>query len=423
MRNGGAEELSEHHHQSRVRLPAEFWRLWTGQTVSMAGGQIITLAIPYLAVTTLNASPLQMGFLTASGSLANLVLGLHAGWLADRLNRRRLLIASNALRAVAVLVLPLGMLLDLLGFWQLVVVSFTLGALELVFFTTLSAYLPDLVHHESLEPANSWMQATENTGEVAGPGVAGLLITTIGVPLAVAINGVSYVVAAVLSATLPNRVRAGEGEKESLGLTAGLRLLLRHPILTPIAMATMHFNIFAGISAALTMLFLVNTLHLNATLIGLIGMSGGAGGLIGAAITTRMSRRFGAIRLLSTLYFLPGAASLLVPAAGLLSSRLGALAVVCVAEFLWSAMTIMMLVLGASIRQRVVPGHMLGRVSSSMRFLTWGIDPIGTLVGGVLGGLVGLSMGLLVGGIGCVLAGLWAVGGGLLRHIDPSGAS
>ena len=180
-----------------------FFRLWTGETLSLAGAQITHFAIPLMAVLLLDADSWDMGLLAAAGSAATLVFGLSAGVLADSYERRNVMQWANVARALLLLAVPALWYLGQLGMWMLLAITFAVGALTLLFDSAMSAYLPRLVGKRHLAPANSWMEGSAAVGEVAGPGLAGVLVQTLGAPLAVLLDALSYLGSAIALRRLP----------------------------------------------------------------------------------------------------------------------------------------------------------------------------------------------------------------------------
>ncbi|WP_442804350.1 MFS transporter, partial [Streptomyces luteogriseus] len=180
-----------------------FLRLWTGESVSLAGTEITFMAMGIIAVTTLAATPWQMGVLEAAESAAVLLLGLSAGVWADRYERRRIMLMANLARSVLVLSVPALFWLDLLSMPVLYLVVFLVGALSLLFDSAMSAYLPRLLPRSQLERANSWMEGSASVGMVAGPGLAGILVQIMSAPVALVVDSVSYLVSYTTLSRLP----------------------------------------------------------------------------------------------------------------------------------------------------------------------------------------------------------------------------
>ncbi|MFD9123322.1 MFS transporter [Kitasatospora sp. NPDC059571] len=388
-----------------------FFRLWTAESVSMVGSQITVFALPLVAVLTLRASAWQMGLLTASASLAVLLLGLSAGVWADQYDRRAVMLGANAVRGVVLLSVPVLYWFDELDLTVLLVVSFTVGAMSLLFDSAMSAYLPRLVGDKELTAANSWIQATESVGDVGGPGLAGIVVQVLGAPVTILVDSVSYLVSSISLLTLPaappetGHDRPDQSHRQAIA--QGLKLLWSNRILRPLAVAAAHFNLFTSMFFALFVLYAVKVLDFSPFLLGLVTTVGGVAGLLGATAAGKLSRRFGAGRTMMAAYAIPGTAGLLVPVAASFGTPV-AVACLTASTFFWSFCVVILLITGMSLRQRLVPDEFRGRVSATFRFIAWGIEPLGGLLGGLLGSsALGLRGTMTLAALGIVPSALW----------------
>ncbi|MGC4804654.1 MFS transporter [Micromonospora sp. DT233] len=388
-----------------------FFRLWSAEAVSLAGAQVTAFALPLVAVLTLDASAWEMGLLSAAGSAAVLVFGLSAGAWADRYERRAVMLFANLLRAVVLLIVPVLYLLDSLSLAVLAPVAFVVAALSLLFDSAMASYVPRLVGKQQLAPANSWMQGTVSVGEVAGPGLAGALVQVLGAPLTLLVDSLSYLVSSATLRTLPKaepeRTAADHSESHLKAILAGLRMLRHDRVQGPLVLAAAHFNFFTAMFFALYTLFVIRVLGINSLLFGALTMIGGVSGLIGAAIAARLGRRFGLGPTLIGAFTLPGITGLLVPAAVTVNRPL-AMFFVAVSAFFWSFAVVINLILSETIKQALVPDRYLGRVTATFRFVAWGVEPFGALVGGALAAkVIGIPATLTLAAAGITLSGLW----------------
>ena len=406
-----------------------FLRLWTGESVSLAGTEITFMAMGIIAVTTLAATPWQMGVLEAAESAAVLLLGLSAGVWADRYERRRIMLMANLARSVLVLSVPALFWLDLLSMPVLYLVVFLVGALSLLFDSAMSAYLPRLLPRSQLERANSWMEGSASVGMVAGPGLAGILVQIMSAPVALVVDSVSYLVSYTTLSRLPKappssdpaeesdepedkpgpvaepgRARPKESHREQV--LAGLRVLRHDRLQRPMTLAAAHFNIFHSMFCAVNVLFLLKNLDFSPGLLGATSMAGGIAGLVGASCTPLLTRTLGQGRALILVYAVPGLAAVLVPlAAG--TGRAVAVALVTISTFVYTCAVVVNLVISDTVKQTLVPDHLLGRVTASTRFISWGVQPIGALLGGWLGTWLGLVEVMVLASAGLVASALW----------------
>src|SRR5438105_11611746 len=190
----------------------EFVKLWTGQTISRFGSEISQLAIPLAAALVLDASPAQMGLLSAFEFAPFLLLSLFAGVWVDRVRRRPVLIVADIGRAVILGSIPVAAVLGVLRIEQLYVVGLLTGVLTVFFDVAYQAYLPVLVSREHLVEGNSKLEVSRSVAQILGPGVAGALVQIITAPFAVAIDAASFIASALcllpIRSPEPPRVQA-----------------------------------------------------------------------------------------------------------------------------------------------------------------------------------------------------------------------
>lgn len=388
-----------------------FFRLWAGESISLAGSQITLFALPLVAVLTLDADAWDMGLLGAAGSLAVLLLGPSIGVWVDRTDRRAVMQVANLLRFLLLLTIPVAYLVDALNIWLLLVVAFAVGGLSLVFDAAMSSYLPSLVGSSRLVRANSWMQSTASVADTAGPGLAGLLVQFLGAPLAVAADAVSYLGSSLALASLPKapspKGEEHEEERHLQAIVSGFRLVLRDRVQRPMALAAAHFNLFATMFFTVYMLYVIKVLGFSPLAVGLLNVAGGVGGLAGAWAAGRVAERFGYGPVLTAVYAVPGAAILLVPAAQPFGKGVAG-ALVAVSTALWAFALLINLILSETIKQALVPSALLGRVTSIIRVVSWGIEPLGALLGGwIASSLLSYRGTLALSGLGILTSALW----------------
>ncbi len=398
-----------------------FFRLWAGESVSLVGTQVTSFALPLIAVLTLHASPWDMGLLGAAGSTATLLFGLPVGVWADRYERRSLMHLANAGRCAALLAIPVLYWTGRLSVPVLFAVAFLVGALSLLFDSAMSAYVPPLVGREGLTTANSWLQGSVSVGDTAGPGLAGALVQFLSAPVAIVLDAVSYVASSAALATLPKAEGArmdDDGEQQHLRFVfAGVRLLRRDRIQGPLALAAAHFNVFTAMFFALYILYVVKVLGISPLLLGFLSTAGGLGGLLGASVSGRLARRFGYGPVLGAVYALPGVAGFLVPLAQSFGRPMSA-ALVGASSALWACSIVVNLVLSEAIKQAFVPHHMLGRVTATIRFVSWGVEPLGAAAGGALAASrLGLRGTMIVAAGGVATSALWPLLSGAVRRL------
>ena len=378
--------------------------LWAAQTVSQFGSQISGLALPLVAILVLDASTFEVSVLAVLAWAPFFFLSLPAGAWIDRLPRRPILIGSDWGRALALISIPLAYWLDQLTLGQLYVVELVVGAFTVFFDLSYQSYLPSVVEREQLGEGNAKLEVSRSAAQVAGPGLAGLLVRFLTAPYAILADALSFVASALFlsrirreerrpdSTQVPTRLRTEIGE--------GLRFVLHHPLLRPIVIFVGISNLFVNMLFAIYLVYAVRELELSAATIGLIFSLGNVGSLIGAVTATRVARSFG---------IGPGlVASATTGALGLLLIPLarGALVIpfLVIASMLWGFFVLNYYVNAITLIQAITPDHLLGRTNASRRFLVQGVIPIGALLGGILGTTLGLRATVAVGAIGATVA-------------------
>ena len=288
----------------------DFRQLWAAETVSQVGTQITQLAMPVLAVTLLAASPLEMGVLTALETAAFLVIGLPGGAWVDRWRRKRVLVAGDLIRALALASLPVAWAMDLLTLPQLFVVATITGAATVFFDVAWQSYLPTLVAPDQIVDGNGKLSASQEVARVAGPGVTGVLLQVLSAPVLIAADAVSFVGSALFLGrirhvdTVPDRAARRPLRVE---VAEGLGFVVRHPLLRRIVACTGTANFASAMSGALLVLFALRRLHLSEAAIGIVFAAGSVGGLVGAVTGARFARWVGEGRAipLSALIIMP----------------------------------------------------------------------------------------------------------------------
>ena len=385
----------------------DFLKLWSAETISHFGTQVSQLALPFVAIVVLDASPFAVAALGTVEFLPFLLFALPAGVWVDRLPRRAILIVADYGRAALLFTVPIAYGLDALTMGQLYVVGFLVGTFTVFFDVSYQSYLPSLVQRDQIIEANSKLEVSRTTAQITGPGVAGGLIGLITAPYAVLVDAISFLGSgAFLTAIRKHEERPAmpEGTKPRMRteLWEGLQYVVRHPLLRPQAMCTGTSNFFSNVTFSIFLVYAVRTLDLSAAEVGLIFTLGGPGGLAGALLSHRVTTRFGVGRTTIAMALMWGSAAFLVPLAPADFPHPFLIAFGLISSFAIVVYNITQV----SLRQAITPQRIQGRMNSVMRFLVWGTIPLGSLTGGALGSTIGLRETLFVGAAGVLLAGL-----------------
>jgi MFS family permease len=378
-----------------------FRRYWTGQTISMFGDQISSLALPLVAVLALHANAAEMGELTALIWLPSLLFGLHAGaWVDRRGHRRATMITADIGRALLLTSIPVCYALGLLTLWQLYAVAFAVGTFSIMFVVSNPTLFVTLVPEEAYVDGNSLIYGSRAVSFMGGPSVGGVLVELLTAPGAVLADALSYLGSAFFLARIrpeePPTAEAGKGS-----LLAGARFIKSSPIVRSSLAAVSVINFFDFVFLALLVLYATRSLHVRPGLLGLVFGIGATGSLLGALITKRVSSRIGVGKAYTLGCLLFTAPIALVPAAT--GPKLVILVMLAAAEFIVGIGVMMLDITIGAIFAAVIPDELRSRVSGAFQAVNYGTRPIGALTGGLLGTLIGVRSTLWIAAAGGVV--------------------
>jgi predicted MFS family arabinose efflux permease len=398
----------------------EFRTFWSAQTVSEFGDRISELALPLIAVTMLDATPAEVGFLTAAVWLPNLVSLFIGTWVDQQRNKKALMVGADLARTVVVLSLPVVYWLGWLSLWHLFAVAILAGLAHVVFNTAYAAFFVRLVPRDKFLEANSKLSATRSFSFMAGPAAGGLLVQWLTAPFALVIDALTFVFSAIQIARLKTTSAEVEPTEEPLLKRAmgGMGYVLKHPYLRTSLACSTTVNFFSFIGFALLILFASRNLGLDAGTIGLALGIGASGGLLGAALARPIAERIGAGRLIAiAAVVFPAAIGVVALADGPVWVRIGALAA---GEFIGAFAVMCYDIPIMSLQAKVTHEGMRSRVSGAFTTINYGIRPLGAVLGGLLAAWIGTRETLLISAAGGLLAILWLIGSPILkvRSID-----
>jgi MFS family permease len=383
---------------------ADFLKLWSSETVSQFGTQVTELALPLVAIVTLDVSAFEVALLGVIELAPFILISLPAGVWVDRMPRKQILVVADIGRALLLATIPLAYWLDALSIWQLYAVGFAFGALTVFFDVAYQSYLPSLVEREQLVEGNAKLEVSRSGAQIAGPSIAGPLIDLLTAPIALVADAVSFLSSALFlfgikrEEQLPERTHE-EKPRMRGELAEGVRYVLGHRYLRWIAASTATFNFFGSIMFAIYLVYAVRELELSPTAIGFIFAVGNIGYLAGALVTGRISERLG-VGPAIVLGAATGAASLLIPIAPQASPIPFLIAAQAITSFGLPVYNVTQV----SMRQAITPERLQGRMNSVMRFIVWGVMPLGSLIGGAIATELSLRAAIWVGAAGMTLA-------------------
>ncbi|MGW3076082.1 MFS transporter [Kitasatospora sp. NPDC001132] len=375
-------------HQARLLGHRDFRLLLTGAAAAQTGSQVTLVALPLVAVMVLDATPFQVGLLTAAETAAFLLVGLPAGAWLDRMRKLPVLIRADVVRCLAVGSIPPAAAFGVLTMPQLYVVALVTGVATVFFDVAHQSFLPAVLPREQLVGGNGALETVRSSAQIAGPGLGGGLVQLLGAPLAIVADACGYLASALLLVRIKAeepRPEPAPGRSLRAEVGEGVRFVLGHPLLRAIATATATSNLFSAVLTAVQTVFWVRVLDLSPGAIGVLLSVSAVGGLAGALCAGQLARWIGQARLIWVSTVVTAPFALLWPLSG--SGAGVVLFGLASGVVLFGAVAYN--VAQVSFRQSVCPPELLGRMNATMRFLVWGTLPIGALVGGVVADAAG----------------------------------
>ncbi|MFF4032644.1 MFS transporter [Streptomyces sviceus] len=377
----------------RVPLPGAFRRVWVASGVSTLGDGVYLSALPLLSAS-MSRDPVVLSLVTAAGLLPWLLFGLIGGALVDRWDRRRTMWIADAARATLLIAAVAGAEAGLVGVPLLIGVAFLLCIGQILFDTASSAFLPELLDRDPtrLQRANTLLNGTRTAANgFLGPSV-GAALFSVGRTVPLLADALSFLVSSLMIRSLPPVPPRPRTSKHSLLTDArsGAAYLLREPLLLGLSLRPALGNFAFSAGNSVFVLFAQEELHLDPAGYGILLSVEAVGGLVGTTAAGWIGNRLGiggalmlGAVLLTAAQLGMGIADGPVPAGAAMVVRAAALGVI--------------MVLGPSVRQAIVPDEFMGRVAAAARLMALGAAPLGALLGGYLATTAGLRAPYLMG--------------------------
>ncbi len=388
---------SPHIREEPLGRNRDFLLLMTGQGISAFGDALSLTALPLL-VLALTGSGIAMGVVGVLNTIPDLVFGLLAGVIADRSDRRLMILGADFGRAVLTALIPLTIFLHGPTIVVILLIAAPMAMLRALFLAAYTAAMPSLVGRPSLGRATSTLETVYSLSFVVGPSVAGLLTAVVGSGPTIAVDALSFL-ASSLAMALIRRPLQERQERPPLNLRAeireGISYIAGHRTLR---LAVSYWGLISVITAGLIPVltyFVTKQLGLPTTTLGLLLSIDGIGYLVGAIVMNRA--RFRAAGLLML-------AGTTIQAIALIASVNGEVIVLLPAAFVIGAANSAVVITYITLRSAAAPDELLGRVGSTARTLSIGLQPIGMITAGVLLDSVGGGVTLLLMGAGLLAA-------------------
>lgn len=408
-----------------------YGRLWSAAVTSAFGTYITALAIQVLIVDTLDGSGTDVGLVNAARWLPYLLFGLLAGVLVDRVRRRPLMVATDVICALVLAAIPLLAVTGHLHLGWVMAAMAVFGTATLIGDAASQSFLPRVVPRPLLGAAHARIDQADAVAQGSGPALAGAVISVLGAPLAVLIDAASYLVSAVLVATIRLREpaaaksqpepgpRTGKAVSGGLGgavrgvgqdVREGLRWVYRHPTLLPFAVSTHIWFACSAIAGAVLAPLALRDLGLSPATLGLATTAAGLGALAGATVAVRLGHRWGAGRVIIVTQAGTGLAwAVMALAPAVTSAGSGSWAGGTAWGVFAAGQLLLGLCMGASnanemsYRQTVTPDRLQGRMNITMRSFNRAAIVVAAPLGGLLGDAAGYPVALVVAA-GAVIA-------------------
>jgi predicted MFS family arabinose efflux permease len=381
-------------------LPAVFNRLAWSNLAAQSAEQIGLAAAPIVAVLALGAGAGETGLLHTAQTLPFLLLSMAAGVLADRVSRRRLMAAAEALRILSLVGIVALTSFDLLTLPLLALLGF-IGATGTVAYSVAAPSLvPALVPRDALAAANGRLELARSAAFAAGPALAGALVGWLGATPAFALAAALSTAAVIMLAGLREPPRpAPAASHVGRDVTEGARFVITHRLLRPVLLTAAVFNTSFFVLQAVYVPYAVRHLGLSATEVGATLATYGVGMVVAAIFAPRITR---------ALAF--GTVIAIGPVAGFIAAMVMALTIAipsfilaAFSFFLLGAGPLLWIVSSTTLRQAVTPAPLLGRVSAVIATATWGCRPVGAAIGAVMGSTYGAESCIVVGALGFLI--------------------
>ncbi len=385
------------------RLPSAYWRLWTASTISNLGDGVFLVALPLLA-SRLTRSELSISFIGVAAALPWLLLSLPIGAIVDRVEHARLMVRADTFRAVVIGALAIAVASGEARIWMVWVTAACLGVAEVFFDNAAQAIVPSIVPVELLEKANGRQSAAEVVANNFLGSPFGSVLFVVAMWLPFGVDAASFAAAALLVATLGtsnNKAPRGDTRPNLRAeMAEGFRWLWDHRVLRGLALTSGLAVLGMQMGAAVFVLFAQERLHLSDRWYGALLAISGVGAILGGLAAEAVTKKLGSIRIIYGVALTWAVSMLLEGIWPRLWASVVGTAAIGFATTLWSTVTV-------SLRQRIVPAALFGRVNSAYRWLVWGALSIGSALGGLVAHSFGLRapffFGAAIAGVGLVI--------------------
>lgn len=383
-----------------LRENTNFRRYYAGQSISLLGDQITTIALPLTAVIVLHASAAQMGVLTTAYLVPNLLFSLHAGvWIDRRGRRRQTMLVADFARGLLTATIPIAYAFGELTWTQLYVVAFLLGSFSVVSMVAFGSFFQTIVPRADYVQASSLLNGTRGASFLVGNSLGGTLVQFLRGPYALAADAASF----FWSALFLGRIDAEEppgAPRESGGVWSGIQWIRGNPIIRAELLGVATLNLFNFMFFALFVLYATRYLHVRPATLGLVLGVAAVGTLGTSYFAGAIARRIGLGPAFLLGCFLFPAPLILVPAAT--GPYWLVLAFLFVAQLVAGIGLMLLDILAGAMMAGTIPPAVRARVSGGFQLVNYGVRPVGTALGGALGATIGVHTTLWIATVGAL---------------------
>ncbi|MER7208137.1 MFS transporter [Streptosporangium sp. NPDC000239] len=380
---------------------ANFLRFWTAVTVSGIGSQVTLMALPLTALMVLHADPVQLGLLTGLQYVPAVVVLPFAGVVADHWPAKLVNAGCDLARGLILLTVPIVTATGVLSLGWLYGLGLAMGVFKALGDVAHHSMLPRLVGEEQLVPGNAAVSTSYSVIDVAGPGLAGLIVQLLGAPYALLVDAVSYLLSASLLSTLKLRFSGRKGPQRlrwGTAITEGFRYFVKDRRVLAFGVASGLGNMCIQAFDVTILIYVVQHLALTPALLGVVVAAGAVGGIAGSTFAAYVHNRFPAGPTIFAAQVMSGIGVMAAASATLLDATAPRVAVLVACMFVSTFALAVYNVHAISARQAIVRPELMGRVTASYRLISHGAIPLGALAGGVAAQSLGSATTVLLTG-------------------------
>lgn len=391
----------------------DFSRFWIVSTISDFGAYITTLALQILVIVNLSGSTIDVGWISASRWLPYMLLGLVAGVIVDRTNRKYILVVSDLTRGILLILICLLAMFDMISIGWLIVIMILFGIMSLFHDVASQSLVPLIVPRAMLTEANVRLGQSSAVAETSAPALAGGIVAGIGAPFALLLNAGTYIFSGIMLSLIKyqNTVIVSK-DKLGVQIKEGFQWVYRHEYLRPLAINTHVWFLFHSMLITVFVTFAIIELGFKPSKLGFVLSAAGIGAVIGTSLSIKAGKRFGIGRVITFSRILYGPAVIfmvLAPPAIEGNMQTTSLVMVIIGQFLYGFGMGVESPLEMGFRQSITPARMQGRMNATMRSFNRSMIVIGAPLGGFIADELGFRTALWISIVGLAICGIWCV--------------